>query len=102
MQGVHYGQDAAPPEADLGGGPSLFPVTNYSRMDGYLEVINDRQADTDARAYALFRAVRCYAPSGFNDCGKQEISPATRKRWFQMLHQEYPDSAWAKALKYYW
>jgi len=102
MQGVHYGQDAAPPEADLGGGLSLFPVTNYSRMDGYLEVINNHQADRDARAYALFRAIRCYAPSGFNDCGKQEISPGTRKRWFQMLHQEYPDSAWAKALKYYW
>lgn len=99
---VHYGQGEAPPETDLGGGSSPFPVTNYSRMDGYLEVIADRQADRDARAYALFRAIRCYAPSGSNDCGKQEIPLSTRKGWFQMLHQEYPSSAWAQSLKYYW
>jgi hypothetical protein len=71
-------------------------------MDGYLKVIADKQADGDARAYALFRAVRCYAPSGTNDCGEQDIPQSTRKQWFKMLHKEYPDSTWAKSLKYYW
>lgn len=71
-QGVHYGQDAAPPETDLGGDGSLFPVTNYSRLDGYMKVIANRQAERDARAYALYRAVRCYAPSGNNDCGRKQ------------------------------
>jgi hypothetical protein len=99
---VHYGQDAAPPQTDLGAGDSSFPVTNYSRMDGYLEVISDHHAESDARAYALFRAIRCYAPAGNNECGKQENPLATRKQWFQMLHREYADSVWAKSLKYYW
>lgn len=102
LQGVHYGQDAAPPDTDLGGAASLFPVTNYSRLDEYMKVIANHQADRDARAYALYRAVRCYAPSGYNDCGHQDISKSTRKQWFDTLHHEYPDSVWAKASKYYW
>ena len=102
LQGVHYGQDAAPPPTDLGGAGSLFPITNYSRLDGYMKVIANRHAEPDARAYALYRAVHCYAPSGNNDCGKQDIPQNTRKQWFDMLHKEYPDSAWAKSSKYYW
>jgi hypothetical protein len=99
---VHYGQDAAPPVTDLGGAGSLFPVTNYSRLDGYIKVIANHQAERDARAYALYRAVECYASSGYNGCGKQEIPQSTRKQWFQTLHKEYPDSVWTKSLKYYW
>jgi hypothetical protein len=103
IHGVHYGQDAAPPPTDLGGSDSLFPVADYSRMGGYLNVIANKQAPGDAKAYALFRAVRCYAPSGsYNDCGKQDIPKNTRKQWFQMLHQEYPESTWAKSLRFYW
>jgi hypothetical protein len=100
--GVHYGQDSVPPTTDLGGSDSLFPGTSYSRMDAYLKVIANKQADGEARAYALYRAVRCYAPSGSNGCGKQDIPKDTRKQWFQMLHTEYPGSTWAKSLKYYW
>ena len=102
LQGVYYGQDAAPPQSDLGGSGSLFPVTNYSRLDGYMKVIANRQAERDARAYALYRAVRCYAPSGNNDCGRQEIPQGTRKQWFDTLHREYPSSIWTQSLKYYW
>jgi hypothetical protein len=102
LQGVHYGQGAAPPATDLGGVGSLFPVTNYSRLDGYMKVIANHQAERDPRAYALYRAVRCYAPSGNNDCGRQDIPQSTRKQWFDTLHKEYPDSVWAKSLKYYW
>ncbi len=102
LQGVHYGQDSAPPATDLGGADSLFPVTGYSRLDGYMKVIANPQAERDARAYALYRAVRCYAPSGSNDCGHQDIPQRTRKQWFDTLHKEYPDSVWAKSSNYYW
>ncbi len=102
LHGVHFGQDTAPPKTDLGGSDSSFPVTNYSRMDGYLQVIANKQAPGDARAYALFRAVNCYAPSGYTECGKQDIPQSTRKQWFQMLHKEYPGSTWAKSSKFYW
>ena len=74
----------------------------YSRMDSYLKVIGNSHADGDARAYALSRAVRCYEPAGYNECGKQDIPPRIRKQWFQTLHKEYPDSVWAKSLRYYW
>ena len=71
-------------------------------MDGYLKVIADKQADGEARAYALYRAVECYAPAGYNECGKQDIPKGTRKAWFQMLHKEYQTSNWTALLKYYW
>ncbi len=102
LHSVHYGQYRTPPKTDLGGSDSLFPGVDYSRMDSYLKVIADKQADGDARAYALYRAVRCYAPSGNNDCGKQDIPQSTRKQWFEMLHKEYAGSIWAKSLKLYW
>jgi len=99
---VHYGQGAAPPATDLGGAGSLFPVTNYSRLDSYIKVIANHQAERDARAYALYRAVQCYASSGNNGCGPQNIPQSTRKQWFETLHREYPDTPWAKSSKYYW
>jgi hypothetical protein len=102
IYGVHYGQDSVPPKTDLGGSNSLFPGIDYSRLDAYLNVIANKQADGQARAYALYRAVRCYAPSGNNGCGKQDIPLDTRKQWFQMLQKEYPGTTWAKSLKYYW
>jgi len=102
IHGVHYGQDAAPSDDDLGSGESSFPITKYSRLDSYLKVIANRQAEGNARAYALFRAVRCYEPAGNNACGEQQIPTETRKQWFQMLHKEYAGSVWAQSLKYYW
>ncbi|QRY80430.1 outer membrane assembly lipoprotein YfiO [Pseudomonas sp. PDNC002] len=94
--------DTQPSERELGGGESLFPGTAYSRMDGYLKVIADKQAPDDDRAYALFRAINCYAPSGFNGCGSQDIAPAQRKQWFRALKGQYAATPWAKSLKYYW
>jgi hypothetical protein len=102
LNGVHYGQDDVPLATDLGGSDSMFPATDYSRMDSYLKVIASQQAPADARAYALYRAVNCYEPSGNNACGKQEIPQSTRKQWFEMLHKEYANSIWAKSSKYYW
>jgi hypothetical protein len=102
LHSVHYAQDSEPPRTDLGGSDSLFPDTNFSRMDSYLKIIANKQADGDARAYALSRAIRCYEPSGNNSCGNQNIPQSTHKQWFEMLHKQYSDSTWAKALKYYW
>jgi hypothetical protein len=102
LHGVQYDQDAVPPKTDLGGSDSLFPDTNFARMDLYLKVIANKQAEADSRAYALDRAVRCYEPSGNSDCGTEDIPKSTRKQWFQTLHKDYPDSPWASALKYYW
>ncbi|MEE9099244.1 outer membrane assembly lipoprotein YfiO [Pseudomonas nitroreducens] len=94
--------DNPPGERELGGSDSLFPGTAYSRMDGYLKIIADKQAPEDDRAYALFRAINCYAPSGFNGCGSQDIAPSQRKQWFRALKSQYAATPWAKALKYYW
>ena len=102
LNGVHYDQNSTPPESDLGGGNSPFPGTKYSRLNAYRKVIGNSHAEAEARAYALYRAVQCYAPSGINECGKQDIPKSTRQLWFQMLHKQYPDSRWAKSLKYYW
>ncbi len=71
-------------------------------MDGYLKVIADKQAVEEDRAYALFRAINCFAPSGFNGCGSQDIAPVQRKQWFRTLKGQYSATPWAKSLKYYW
>ncbi len=67
-----------------------------------MKVIANPQAERDARAYALYRAVSCFGYSGYNGCGSQDIPKSTRKQWFTTLHKEYPNSVWAKAAKYYW
>jgi len=102
VHGVHYGQATVPPKTDLGGSDSLLAATDYSIMDGYLKVIAAKQAPADARAYALFRAVRCCATAGYNHCGKQDIPQSVRKQWFDTLHKEYPTSVWTRSSKYYW
>ncbi|MBO9724006.1 MAG: hypothetical protein J7530_06490 [Novosphingobium sp.] len=101
------------PTADyLGYGPDGVPGRAISREDLYNEVIADRSAGADLRAYALYRAVMCYAPSGYSDClGAARNDPekdaaaapqSRRKGWFTELKQRYPDSQWAKDLRYYW
>lgn len=94
--------DSQPRPHELGGSPTQFDGPLYSRLDGYLKVIDDSQAGGDDKAYALFRAISCYAPSGYNGCGKQDIPPAQRKRWFRALKSQYAETPWAKSLKYYW
>lgn len=82
--------------------PTQFKGTEYNRLDGYMRVIADPQAPAEDKSYALYRAVYCYAPSGYNDCGQQDISKATRKAWFSRLKTEFKGSVWASQLKYYW
>jgi hypothetical protein len=86
----------------LGGGPSQFAGGAFSRLDLYRGVIADPKASANDKAYALYRAVRCYAPAGSNDCRGTQASPAQRKAWFLQLKRQYPNSIWAKSSDVYW
>ena len=91
-----------PLEHGLGSSKPLFPGTPITRQAIYAGVIADPMASAADKAYALFRAVNCYAPAGSNGCGGQEVPLAKRKAWFQRLKRDYPQSRWARELKYYW
>jgi hypothetical protein len=93
----------------LGSGPEGFPGRLLSRGDLYAAVIADPKALPEDRAYALYRAVMCYAPSGYNGCtasvasdSPAEVPKEQRKAWYNELKQRYPASPWAKTLRYYW
>lgn len=86
----------------LGGTASEFKGETFSRLEGYKQVIaNPKAAKTD-KAYALFRAINCYAPAGYNSCGGEDVTPAVRKGWFRQLKTGFADSQWGKSLQYYW
>ena len=75
------------------------PIT---RATVYRMVMDNPAASADDRAFALNRAIRCYQPSGGNDCGGADVPLATRKAWYLRLKSQYPATRWAKELKYYW
>lgn len=79
-----------------------FSGNTYSSLDFYNEVIAQNGANEEAQAYALHRAVSCFATAAYNHCGKQDIAPQQRKAWFERLKTEFKDSQWAKKQKYYW
>lgn len=87
---------------ELGGSAGQFPGRVLPRQRIYQTIIDDASAPADERAYALFRAVNCYAPAGYNDCGGDDVPIATRKAWFNQLKSRYPNSPWAARLQYYW
>ena len=100
---LRYSALAERPASDeLGGSAELFPGQGFSRLQAYQAVIASPDAAAQDRAYALYRAVYCFAPAGSNDCDSQEIAPEQRKAWFHQLKREYPQSHWAQSLKYYW
>ncbi|MEQ1689500.1 MAG: hypothetical protein ABL874_13090, partial [Sphingopyxis sp.] len=86
----------------LGAAPSHYPRGQYSRLDTYRAVIANRAASADDRAYALYRALWCYARSGYNSCGGVEADVAQRGAWFRQLKRDYPRSHWARNLDIYW
>ncbi len=94
--------DVLPPKDELGGTPSMFPGKPFSRLEIYKSVIADPAAAATSKAYALYRAVYCYGPSGYNSCGGTEVPIAQRRAWFNQLKKSYPASPWATKLKYYW
>lgn len=85
-----------------GGSQDLFAGKQRSRLDWYQQVIANPKAAKDDKAYALYRAINCYAPSGSNGCGSQDLPVSQRKTWFNTLKQQHGASQWAKQLKYYW
>jgi TolA-binding protein len=91
------------PEADqLGGTTSLFEGTAYARLEVYKSLIASSKTPAEDKAYALYRAVRCYAPAQINSCGGEDVPQEQRKAWFQQLKKRYPSSKWAKELTGYW
>ncbi|NMN03494.1 MULTISPECIES: hypothetical protein [unclassified Novosphingobium] len=96
----------------LGRGKDQFRGPMLARDAIYAAIIADKSAAADLRAYALYRAVMCYAPSGANGCAgptpdyaayqAQQVSKAQRKAWYDELKARYPTSRWAKSLRYYW
>lgn len=87
---------------ELGGTPSLFPGKPTPRGDFYASIIADPKAGGADKAYALYRAVNCYAPAGNNQCGGADVAEGQRRAWFQRLKGEFPRSTWAQKLRYYW
>jgi hypothetical protein len=94
--------DIQPPKDQLGGTPSLYPGKPYARAATYAAIIAAADAPAVDRAFALFRAVNCYAPTGANQCGGPTAPLAQRKAWFSGLKRDYPSSRWAKELSYFW
>ena len=94
--------DVAPDPDELGGAPTRFPGTRFSRLAAYRSIIADARTTDEDRAYALFRAVNCFAPSTFNGCDATEVPLTQRRAWFNLLKTRYPRSRWAMELRYYW
>lgn len=86
----------------LGGTAPGYAGEVFSRLEGYKQVLGNTKAEHKDQAYALFRAINCYAPSGNNSCGGKEVEPSTRKAWFKQLKTTYADTSWGKSLQFYW
>jgi hypothetical protein len=103
LNGFDYYLAGTRPKADeLGGSAPLFPGKPTARSALYAAVLADRTAAPEDIAYALYRSVQCYAPSGNNACGGEDVPQTQRKAWFQRLKRDYPTSRWASDLKYFW
>ena len=85
----------------LGSSASAFPGKVFSRGEAYQHIIADKKAAPNLKAYALYRAIKCYETSG-NHCGGNGVDVSVRKSWFRTLHKRYADSVWAERLGYYW
>jgi hypothetical protein len=81
---------------------SQFPGNEFSNYEAYKIIIADKSAPPEIKAYALYRAIYCYARSGYNHCGGTDEPLSVRTEWFRLLKSRYKDSVWAKKLKYYW
>ncbi|HBR1315000.1 TPA: hypothetical protein L9L16_000509 [Klebsiella quasipneumoniae subsp. quasipneumoniae] len=78
------------------------PLGQYHRQSYYQQIITSPKAEPEDKSYALYRAILCYAPSGSNECGGEDVDKLQRKGWFTQLKTQYPGSQWAQKLKYYW
>ncbi|MCD1125399.1 hypothetical protein LPW36_05060 [Jinshanibacter sp. LJY008] len=95
--GMEYGL-----QWELNDAPAMFKGKVQSRLTRYQQVMANPNAEPEDKSYALYRAIMCYAPSGYNSCDRQEIDSNVRKSWFQQLKRDYKGSVWAEKLRYYW
>ncbi|MFJ3520937.1 outer membrane assembly lipoprotein YfiO [Pseudomonas sp. NPDC090203] len=94
--------DQRPAAPQLASSEPGFKGPVFSRLDGYQAVIANSAATRDDKAYALYRAINCYAPSGYNSCGGKDVAQSVRKGWFKQLKSTYAATSWSKSLQYYW
>jgi hypothetical protein len=99
---MHGKYDLRPKADELGGFANGFAGKRNFRSEFYTAIAADSAAKPGDKAYALYRAVMCYAPSAMNDCGGADVPKSQRKAWFDQLKRDYPQSPWAKKLRYYW
>jgi hypothetical protein len=91
-----------PYKDELGKSDDNFNCKSLTRLPLYLAVIDNDSAKDDDKAFALRRALYCFATSGYNHCGTEEIPAEKRKDWFIKLKSEYKKSPWSIKQKYYW
>lgn len=94
--------DARRDADSLGGTAPGFAGESFSRLEGYKRVIGNPKAGRDDKAYALFRAINCYGPAGYNTCGGTEVEPQVRKAWFRQLKKDFAGTQWGESQQYYW
>ncbi|MBG1231576.1 hypothetical protein [Aestuariivirga litoralis] len=91
-----------PAKDELGGSALMFPGTTITRQDIYTQVMADVKAAGDDKAFALSRAINCYASVGDNHCGGKDVDKNVRKGWFNRLKSEFGSTAYARDTKYYY
>lgn len=72
------------------------PFGQFDRQSYYQQVITSPTAEVEDKSFALYRAIMCYAPSGSNECGGEDVDKVQRKGWFTQLKTQYPGSPWAQ------
>jgi hypothetical protein len=100
--GVEDSDVARPSANELGGAKSIFPGEAFSRGEIYKKLVAESTTPDNDKAYALYRLVNCYGPSGNNGCGGKDVDKAQRKAWFQQLKTKYGSTPWARSAIYYW
>ncbi|MBE0442215.1 MAG: hypothetical protein ACTH7W_04040 [Psychrobacter sp.] len=85
----------------LGDIPSRFDGQALNRLNIYQSTFNSNQ-DDELSAYALHRAIGCFASSGRNHCSDENVDMSVRKAWFKRLKSDFKNTNWAKNQKYYW
>jgi hypothetical protein len=89
-------------DEELGGTDDGFGKRDLTRLELYLPLIDNPAVKGEDEAYALRRAIYCFATTGSNHCGNEDIPIETRKYWFNKLKKEYKNSEWSIKQKYYW
>jgi hypothetical protein len=81
---------------------AAYPGAPVTRDKLYAQVIGEPGVSREDRAYALYRAVYCYAPSGYSSCGSEQVPETQRRAWFRRLKGEFADTRWGREIEYYW